>query len=717
MAELELDIRRLMLPDSVAVVGASENGMGAWLFEQLVDWEFPGAIYPVNPKYSTLRDLPCYPSLADVPGSPDLVAMAVSAPRVNDTLEQAARAGARAAIVVASGFGEVGGEGLLLEQQIRATADRLGIVMNGPNNYGVASLHERKVITAGPIPSTMQAGNIALVFASGALTNSVGDAFVSRGVGLSHVITIGNEAQVGLADYISYLATNEHANVIACFVEGFRDPVAFERAARLAALNGKRIVLVKTGRSELSRRAALAHTGALVGADTAIDAWLRKLGVARVKDLDELVETAIVLGRYPQFDAGNIGISSISGGGSGILADLAADTGLRMEAFSPKTTAKLQDCLSDAATPNNPLDVTTFGLAEDSRYNILRTLCEDPDLSLVSWAFHSPTVVDELNRGIYASMIESLGKASKSGVDKPAVAFSMVGGTMDPAFVDMARAYDLPLLQGARNTLAALAAAQHSSRCLQWLADSDAIAGPVPEGLLDAFRAKPGTVMSERAMTELLGSIGLPITRQGLARDEDEAARVFAELGGVSVALKIDSADIPHKAAVGGVALRVPSEAAVRTAYREIMSAVQSAVPHARIDGVLVQEMAPDGIDVFLGCTIEPGIGPILALGQGGVLVEAMDNISTALAPLAPEEARAFVESSPAAAILRARRGGTAGDLDALVEVVEKISHLAWWLRAELDELDVNPVRVFPIGQGVRVLDALAAKNSSGRTS
>ncbi|MFD9664264.1 acetate--CoA ligase family protein [Rhodococcus sp. NPDC059968] len=717
MAEFELDIRRLMLPDSVAVVGASKNGMGAWLFDQLVDWKFPGPIYPVNPKYTTLRGLPCYPSLADLPDPPDLVAMAVSASRVNDTLEQAAEAGAGAAVVVASGFGEIGGEGLLLEQKIKATADRLGIVMNGPNNYGVASLHERKIITAGPMPSTMQAGDIALVFASGALTNSVGDAFVSRGVGLSHVITIGNEAQVGLADYISYLATNEHAKVIACFVEGFRDPAAFERSARLVAKNGKRLVLVKTGRSELSRRAALAHTGALVGADSAVDAWLRKLGVARVKDLDELVETAILLGRYPQFEAGNIGLASISGGGSGILADVAADTGLQLEAFSDETTTKLQGCLPDAATPNNPLDVTTFGLAEDSRYNILRTLCEDPDLTLVSWAFHSPTVADDLNRGIYASMIESLGKASKSGVDKSAVAFSMVGGTMDPAFVKIARDYDLPLLQGARNALAAFAAAQNSSRWIKWLADSDDIAGPAPEGLLDAFRAKPGTVVSERAMTELLGTVGLPVTRQGLARDENEAARVFADLGGVPVALKVDSADVPHKAAVGGVALGVTTEAAVRAAYREIMTAVQKSVPLAKIDGVLVQEMAADGIDVFLGCTIEPGIGPILALGQGGVLVEALDNISTALAPLAPEEARAFVESSPAATILRARRGGTAGDLNALIDVVEKISHLAWWLRDDLDEFDVNPVRVFPEGQGARILDALAAKKSGGQPS
>ena len=680
------------------------------LIDRVVDRGFPGPVYPVNPRYKELKGLPCYASLADLPASPELVAIVLSAARVNQTLEQAAAKGAKAAIIIASGFGEIGEEGVALERQIVATADRLGLIINGPNNLGIASLHENRVVMASSVPAKLQPGNIAAVFASGALALSIEDALIARGLGMSHIITVGNEVQVGFADYLTYLAADPHAKVIACFVEGFRDAAGFEQAARLLAKHNKRIVLLKTGRSELSHRAALAHTGALVGADGAIDAWLKKLGVARVRDIDELVETSALLARYPRLRAGNVGLASVSGGGSGVLADLAADTALAIRPFSEDAADRLLNVLPDVAAPNNPLDVTTFGLADPTLYNILHTMCLDPDLSAVAWAFHTPVLSEERSRPIYLNMIDTLGRASESGTLKPVVAFSMCGGTMEPSFIEMAKKHSIPLIQGARTALAAIAAAQASTRWIELMAEPEALAGTPPPAFVARFRASPNRVVSEREMKALLAACGLPVTVEALATSADEAEVLFGGLGIGCAALKVESADIPHKSASGGVILNVQSPGAARAAYTQIMRSVRKAEPDARIDGVLVQEMADAGTDVFVGCTIEPGIGPILALGAGGVLVEALDRVSLAMCPLGPEEAREFVASSPAAAMLRSHRGSPAGDIAALIRVVQTLSHVAWWLRDELVEFDVNPVRVFAAGKGVQILDALAVK-------
>ncbi|GAA3932187.1 acetate--CoA ligase family protein [Microbacterium soli] len=714
MHENPKNMRALMTPSSVAVVGASERGMGGRLLDQLLDWGFSGPVYPVNPRYQNLRGLTCYPSLAQLPMAPELVAVVVAARHVNDVLAQAGERGAKAAIIPASGFGEVGGEGEALERQIIETANQYGLTINGPNNYGVASLHDQTVLSVGPIPSGLRPGNIALLFASGALTNSVDEPVYFRGLGISHIITVGNEAQVGIADYMNYLIDDPHVTVIACFVEGFRDPRSFEAAARRAAAAGKRLVVLKTGRSESARRAALAHTGALVGADSAIDAWLRKLGVARVRDLDELIETAILLARYPDLGYGNVGIASVSGGGSGVLADLAADTGLEMAPFSDDTTARLREVLPAYATPNNPLDVTTFGLGEESRHNILRTLCDDDEVEIVTWAFHTPGVSVDDSRETYAGMIESLGTASDRGTRKPAAAFTMVGGAFDPAFVEVAAAHDIPLLSGARSSLAAIAAAQQSTRRLRWLSeDSSATDEASPPRLVDDFRALGEAVVPERTMKQFLSRVGVPVTREILARDVDEAVSAFETLGVERVALKVESSDIAHKAAAGGVLLGVEDVDAVRAGFHRILSSVEKAHPTATIEGVLVQEMADDGIDVFVGCTIEPGIGPVLALGAGGVLVEAIDSVSTALCPMGEEEARALVEESAVARVIR----GVGGDLEALADAVRGVSQLAHWLRDEFEEMDVNPIRVFGAGAGVRALDALAARRTSSASS
>jgi acetyltransferase len=699
-----------MQAKSLAVLGASESGMGAWLLNQAVDWGFPGPVYPVNPRRDCLRGLPCYPSLSALPEPPELVAIALGAHRVKAALEEAAAVGAKAATVIASGFAEAGGRGAAMEAELRETADRLGLVVNGPNNYGVASLHDRRVVSAGPLPPNLGAGDIALLFGSGALTHGIEETLAARGIGLSHVITVGNEAQTGFPDYLTYLATDPHAKVIACMVEGFRDPQGFEQAARLAAANGKRIVLVKTGRSELSKRAALAHTGALVGADRAIDAWLRKIGVVRVKDLDELTETSILLARYPHIGDGNVGIASVSGGGSGILADLAVDTGLALQPFTEQTDERLRAVLPEVATPNNPLDVTPFGTEEPYRTGIIRVICEDPDLSVAAWAWHSPVVAEQEMRDIYSLMIDALGKCSESGQLKPAVAFTMVGGSIHREFIELGRAHNIPLLVGARNTLAALAAAQSSASWLGWLESPGSIAGEPPAGLLHRFRSAPNNVVSEREMKSLLASVSLPVTREALAKSEEEAERHFLSLGLQRAALKVESADIPHKSASGGVVLNVDSAEGSRRSYRQIMQSVSRAVPGALIDGVLVQEMAAEGVDVFVGCTIEPGIGPVLALGAGGVLVEALDQVATGMCPMGRQEAAEFVGTSPAAALLRGRRGAPDGDVDALTEIVHKLSHLAWWLKDDIAEFDVNPVRVFAAGSGAQILDALAVK-------
>jgi acetyltransferase len=639
-----------------------------------------------------------------VPRPVDFVAVALGAERAVETLEQAAAVGARAALVIASGFAEAGDEGRILQARLRDTALRHGLAVCGPNCYGIANLHGRFAAYGGPLATPMEPGPVALIFQSGALTHSVTDPSVLRQTGYSFVVTTGNEAVTDVADYLGLIAEDEQTRVIACFVEGFRSVSKFAAAAEKARAAGKRVVVLKVGRSELGQRAALAHTGAVAGADAVYDALFDRLGVVRVSDLDELVETVELLSHVPTIASGHTAVVTISGGGAGMAADLAEDVGLPLGPLGAATTERLRAVLPSFAHPGNPLDVTgAVGENPDLLGEALRALADDDGVTAIALAVNSSTATDAVSRRLHRAMTESLCDLAPH-CDKPLVLVSITAGAVDPELLDLAREAGIPFLAGMRGALLALARVRRLSKHAGAPERRDEAP---PEGLRELTATWPADrPLSESESKRLLELVGLAVPRAALAVDAASAGRHAAALG-FPVVLKVESADIPHKTDAGGVRTGVADEAAAVRAYEEIVASVRERVPGAAIDGVSVQEEVGEGVDVIVGITNDADAGPAVVFGLGGVFVEVLDDVVVRMAPVDEREAGEMIDAIRGRALLAGYRGGRAVDVDALRDAIVRISALGWWLRDSVREIDVNPLRVLPVDEGVRVLDAL----------
>jgi acetyltransferase len=740
----------LLRPESVAIVGDSPGaGRGGWIHDQLVRLGYDRPVYPVNPKYREVRGLPCYPSLLDIPAPVEFVAVAVGAGQALRAMEECVKKQARAALFIASGFAESGPEGKALQDELRRLALAHDIAVCGPNCYGIANVHERFVAYSGSLVQPLRPGPIALLFQSGALTHSVTDPLLDRASGYSYIITTGNEAVAEIADYVDAIADDPRTRVIACFVEGFKSPGRFFAAARRAIASGKRLVVLKTGRSELGQRAALAHTGALTGPDDLYDALFRQLGIARVRDLDELIETAELLGSAQALPHAGPAVVSISGGSCGVAADLADTLGLPLPALAPATAEHLRAILPPFATANNPLDLT--GAIGDNPAILSRSLAalaDDPGVGLIALALNTPAGADEPNRALYRSMCRTLAESAAT-TTKQHLIFSLSSGQFDPEVARIAREAGVPLLMGLRETLAALA---HARRCAivgTQPRSPEELAGPeqtqaiqlvrqagttglLPVGgrpfLASTIDDRPQTielssivhrpwsdettakvrraVLSERLSKQVLAAVGIAVPRETSTTTPAQAVQAAEQLG-YPVVLKVDSPDIPHKTEAGCVRVGLGSAGEVADAYQAILNNARRYRPNARIDGVLVQEQVRGGVETLVGVTTHADLGPAIVFGLGGILVEALQDWAMRAAPITREDAAEMIGEIRAARVLQGWRGGPALDIAALEQTLVVISQLAWQLRDQIAAIDINPLVVLPRSQGVKVLDAL----------
>jgi len=695
-------VRALLRPQSVAIIGATPgDGRGGWIQQQLVRYGYDGAIYPVNPRYTSVRGLPAYASLADIGAPVEFAAVALGANQAVQAMQDCAAAGVRAVLFVASGFAEVGAAGAAIQAEVRRIALAHGIAVCGPNCYGIANIHGRFAAYGGALSDGLHAGPVALLFQSGALTHAAMDVVADRGCGYSYVITTGNEAVLSLADYLEALADDDATRVIACFVEGIADPARFFAAARRVAAAGKRLIVLKTGRSALAQHAALAHTGALTGPDAIYDALFRQAGIVRVGDIDELIETAELLCVAPRPRPVAAALVSISGGTCGLAADLAHAAGLELATLADATLARLRAFLPAFATPNNPLDLTgAIGGEPTLLPRALAALCDDPAVGLVALALNTPIGGDAASRGLYQQMCAALA-ASRARQPQPHVACSVSSGAWDPAIVAALRAADVPLLQGLREAIHAMA---------HWQRPAAPAALPAtPAGLPDMPADAP-RVLGERAALALLARAGLPVVRAIAAADAD-AAVAAAERLGYPVALKLDVAELAHKTEIGGVMLDLADAAAVAAAQATLQQRARRAL--SADAGVLVQPMVR-GAEMLLGVTNHPGLGPVVAFGLGGVLVEVLGDIAIRAAPFDAATARAMIAETRAARVLAGFRGAPPGDIEALAQVIARLAALAWHWRDHLEAIDINPVMVLPAGQGVVLVDALIVRRAAG---
>jgi acetate---CoA ligase (ADP-forming) len=451
------DLNPLLKPKTIAVVGASEKfGAGSIVIDNLRTLGFQGKIIPINPRYKELFGLPCYPSLSEVPAGQkiDNVAILLGYPQVNPVLEEAGRRGIQGAWAFASGFAETGAEGAKLQGELQRICTANGILFCGPNCVGYANLHDRVGTYSAPISPTLRQGRVSAVAQSGSVILALANS--NRGIGFNFLISSGNEAVVDLTDYIEYLLVDDRTEVIITFIETIRRPEAFIKACKRAAEIGKPIIAVKVGKSEIARQVALSHTGALTGADGIQDALFKKLGVIRVDDLDQLLETAEAFARCrKRLPKGNgVGAIAVSGGEIGLISDLAEGLSFRFVPLSSKAKVELRKRLPSFTAIGNPLDGWGSGDLVETYPACLEVLAKEDEVDLIVVSQDSPPGMAEKQVNQYADVARAAVRAADSG--KPVVAISHVSGGLDPTIRQILEQGNIPFLQGTREGLLAI---------------------------------------------------------------------------------------------------------------------------------------------------------------------------------------------------------------------------------------------------------------------
>jgi acetate---CoA ligase (ADP-forming) len=710
------DLSPLMSPRSVAIVGASQRAdalpnrepRGNRVIRNLKNFRYPGRIVAINPKYTEVMDCPCYPDISAIPEPVDCVVLAVPNRYVPDLLESAAAAGTRAAVVFAAGFSEIGPEGKARQARLEALSRERGFLICGPNCYGVLNVYGKAPLFASAIPPGFLAGNVALVSQSGGLSTTIANALMlNRRVGLSHIVSCGNQSGATFEEYFNYFVEDENTRVIAAFVEGFKQPDKLLAVARKAAEREKPLIILKGGRSEVSKRAAATHSGSLAGAAEVIDAAFRQSGVVSVRSINELIDAVSVfscdsfLKRY--HSGRRIGVLSGSGGECTLVSDAAASVGLDVPELTETTKAQLQAAVADFGNMNNPLDGTGAMYDDPNIFpSLLQGLIDDANIDVVTINLEAndprPKELKSGNR--FAVIIEKTAASSQ----KPIACFSsVVGGPVDPEILLPLRAAGVPLMEGAE---CATATIQKLAEYREFQKSGRENTDKFAEKIVPAQTKLRAGILPAVDAFRLFEQYSIPTASALLARDADEAAAVAERLG-FPVALKIESADITHKSDVGGVALKISSATEVRDAYGRIRNEVVRRVPAAKIDGIIVQRMASEGVEMILGVKRDPLFGPVVLCGFGGILVELLKDVAVGIPPLSREQARDVLARLRGFPILGGVRGKPPADIDALCDTIVNVSRLAVALNTQLAGLDINPLIVLPKGQGVVAVDAV----------
>ena len=705
--EYHRDLSPLLNPRAIAVVGASERpgSAGRLVLENLHRLEYSGAVYAVHPKHDRVLGFPCYSDLKSLPGPVDSVAVLLGAEKALPILEDAVDSGARAAWVLASGFAEAGPEGAARQAELVRFAEETGLLVCGPNCIGVANLVDGAATYSVALGPATHAGSVSAVMQSGAIC--LGLANAAR-FGFRYLISSGNEAVLDSADYIAYLAGDPHTQVIVAFLEGVRSPRKFTAAAQAAAEAGKPILVVKVGRSEAARRTVQAHTGSLAGSDAVCDAAFRRLGVVRLDTLDELVEAAELFITCPLPAGDGVGLLSLSGGQIGLIADLAQDLDLEFPAFSDEARRALAEILPPYSPIANPLDAWGNGDLEQNYPACVDVVSREEDVHLLAVSRGTPPQVAP--REVEQSLaVARAAVQARQETGKPVLLFSNYSAGFQAQVKETLAEGGVPYLQGTRETLRAIQAFVDYGRFRRQREHPAARGCPSPPDLA-AWREKlRGTqgALSEIEGRRLLAAYGIPGPTESVATTVDEAVAAAGRIG-YPVVLKILSPDIQHKTEIGGVRVGLADGATVAEAFRQVMDAARRHHPQARLEGVLIQEMAPaDAVEVILGLLRDPDFGPVVVFGSGGIMVELLKDSALRLPPLSREEAVEMIHETRGAQLLQGFRGKPPADVDALADALVRLSQLAADLGDLIAALDINPLMVLPRGQGVRAVDAL----------
>lgn len=694
-------LEALISPKSVAIIGASDDPgrIGGRPLRYLIKWGYEGPFYPVNPNRETVQGVPAYKSIKDIGKPIDCALVAVPAKLVLETLEDCAACGVKSAIVFSSGFAEVGDAGTSAQDELTAFSKRTGVRLLGPNCLGILNFHTRFFATFSSTGDQgyPDPGPLAIISQSGAYGTHLFAVAKGRGLGVSHVLTTGNECDVTVAECIDWAADQDDIKVICAYAEGIKNGPALIRSLEKARANKKPVIFLKVGQSEEGAAAAASHTASLAGADEIYDAVFRQYGVYRAETTEDMLDAAYACtaGIFPK--AGRIGLVTISGGVGVQMADHAVKLGLDV-APMPEDAQKLLKEKLPFASALNPVDTTAQFFNDLSLVGINFDIMLDKGgydsaVAFFTLAACSPYVVEPL--------LKELDAIRRKFPDRVLI-LSMVG---DQEMVDTYSNAGYLIFEDPCRAIGAIAALTHIG---EGFLRPPAVAG----GHLPKPADVPARALSEWESRNLLSEAGLPVVDAVLCTSAEETSEAAAKFA-VPVALKINGQAFAHKTEIGGVMLGIETPQDAAAAFNEISARAGRAMPDARNEGVIVAPMVAGGVEAILGVQIDPVFGPAVMFGLGGVFVEVFKDVSFRLAPFDKAEALRMIEETKGAKLLKGVRGKPAADIDALADALVNLSNFAAANADKLASVDLNPFVVLPEGEGAVALDALVVPKAA----
>ncbi len=692
----------LFYPTSIAVIGASRNktSIGGRLFNNIINADFNGPVYPVNPKASVVRSIHCYPSVADIPGSVDLAFIVVPGRFVSNVVQECAAKGVRGVVVISAGFSETGEAGAQMEAELLDIVRNSGMRMVGPNCMGLQNTDPSVSLDGQFGPIMPRAGNVSMSSQSGALGLAILDYATHLNIGISTFVSVGNKADVAGNDLLLFWEEDPNTDVILLYLESFGNPRRFSRIARRIAKK-KPIVAVKSGRTSAGARAASSHTGSLASLDVAVDALFRQAGVIRVSTLEELFDVTALLSNQPVPKGDRVAVVTNAGGPAILAVDALESQGLTVPELSDGLQARLKSFLSDEAAVTNPIDMIAAAGPEQYRQAIETILGSDEIDALITLFIPA----SDLGVSETATAIREAGEATPDDKTFLCVYMQSGGAPTELSSGDVG----FPTFSFPERAAKAL---RKATTYAEWLSR--------PEGKfvefddVDPARAKyaveaamdgvgesvgvDGVWLDPDAVDVVLDSYGIVIPKAQVVSTVKDAIAFGEELDG-PIVLKVISPSAVHKSDVGGVALDVVGSVDIGAAYEQVTNAVPDP------EGVLVQEFVAGGHEILIGMVEDPTFGPLLVFGLGGVFVELIGDVAFRIHPLTDLDAAEMISEVKSAKLLEGYRGGEPGDIEAVTDTLLRVSALIEDV-PEIFEMDLNPVKVGPPGAGVRIVDA-----------
>jgi acyl-CoA synthetase (NDP forming) len=714
------DVEKLLWPQSVAVIGASSDvqGLRGRILQTILSHPFAGRVYPVSRSATEVQGLRAYPSVDILPEPADLAILIVPAQYVPTELERCGRAGSKAAMILSSGFAEEGEAGARMQDEISIIARRYDMAVSGPNSEGFANIPAGFCPTfspalernAGPIKPVraLGAGQVSVISQSGGLGFAVFDRARPRNLAFRHIVTTGNEAALEASDFVDYMLDEGQTDVFLLLLEDVKSPEKFKRVAERALQAGKPIIVGKIGRSEAGARAVASHTAALAGSQASYRAVFDRYGVIEAGELDDMIDFAVgFLGCGDRMPAGKrIGICTASGGAGVWMADACAAAGLEVPVLDEPTRKSIDVHIPSYGTSQNPVDCTAQGVHKLGYATFAHLVAQSPVIDAIA-------VVVTARRSAFLEIDLPKLEDLKNETRKPIYMWTYT--LPSDRSVEILNAAGYPLFTsafGCARTIRAMC----DYRALRERTLTTPRIACTPHQAREKVRAAlaaSATVLSEyyaRSVLEGYGIGGNAGTLAGSAAESEAAARLI----GGPVAVKVQSADILHKTEAGAVALNVRPED-VRAAHDHVLENAKRFAPTAQIEGVLVQAMAPAGREVIVGISRDECWGPLLMLGLGGVMVEAVRDVALAPVPLDHDAALTLIHRLKASAVFDSYRGMPPADTEALAHLIVKLSQFASDHADDLAEVDLNPVIVHAKGDGITVVDALIIKRTGQR--